>query len=131
MNETYMDLVARLLKPLGDKMDLAHAALGIASESGEVADAIKATIVYGRPLDAINLIEEIGDNHFFASIILLKLGLTWDHIERANMAKLNARYQEGYSDAAANDRKKQFERDAIAMAVWGQTTPPQLELDLA
>lgn len=131
MNETYMDLVARLMKPLGDKMDLAHAALGVASESGEVADAIKATIVYGRELDQINLVEELGDNHFFASTILLKLGLTWEDIERANMAKLNARYQKGYSDAAANNRKKEFEREAIAMAVWGQTTAPQLELDLA
>lgn len=131
MNEHYEDLVARLTKPLGDKMDLIHAALGVTSESGEVADAIKASAVYGRELDLINIIEELGDLRFFATMIAQKFGLTGEDIERANMAKLNARYQEGYSDAAANNRKKEFERQAIARAVWGTDTAPEVSLNLA
>lgn len=130
MTETYEDLVKRLLKPLGDKMDTLHGALGVTSEAGEVADLIKAAVVYGRPLDLINLIEELGDLRYFATMLAQKIGLTGEDIERANMAKLNARYQEGYSDAAANNRKKEFEREAIAMAVWGTPTAPTVELDL-
>ncbi len=131
MNEHYEDLVARLTKPLGDKMDLAHGALGITSEAGEAADIIKAAIVYGRPIDLIHLVEELGDLRFFATMIAQKFGLTGEDIERANMAKLNARYQEGYSDAAANNRKKEFERQVIARAVWGTDTAPEVSLNLA
>lgn len=129
--ENYEQLVTRLTKPLGDKMDLIHAALGVTSESGEVADAIKASVVYGRELDLINIIEELGDLRFFATMIAQKFGLTGEDIERANMAKLNARYQEGYSDAAANNRKKEFERQVIARAVWGTDTAPEVSLNLA
>lgn len=128
--ETYEDLVRRLTKPLGDKMDLLHSALGVTSEAGEIADAIKAAAVYGRPLDIINLVEELGDLRFFATMAAQKLGLTADDIERANMAKLNARYAEGYSDASANNRKKEFEREAIEKAVWGNTGIPYMFLDL-
>lgn len=132
MNESYEQLVSRLAKPMSsDLMDFIHMTLGATSEAGELADAVKATLVYGRDLDFINVVEEVGDALFYLEGTMQKLGLTLEDAKRANMAKLNARYQEGYSDAAANNRKKEFEREAIAQAVWGQSTAPALELDLA
>lgn len=113
MNETYDCLVKRLTKDLGYDMNMIHAALGATSEAGEFADAIKAHIVYGREVDEINLVEEAGDAIFFLMIGMHQLGYNIQDVLKANMAKLNARYQEGYSDAAANNRKKEFEREAI------------------
>lgn len=117
MNETYDELVKRLTKDLGYDMNMVHSALGATSEAGEFSDAIKAHIVYGRELDYINLVEEAGDAIFFLMIGMHQLGYDLQDVLRANMAKLNARYQEGYSDAAANNRKKEFERAAIARAL--------------
>src|ERR1700757_1173035 len=44
-----------------ESIRLIHAALGLASEVGEFADALKKAIFYGKPLDKVNLSEESGD----------------------------------------------------------------------
>lgn len=117
-SETYTEMVHRLTKPMGHRMDLIHAALGVTSEAGELADLIKGHIIYGRELDLVNFVEEAGDLLFFVELALQKIGLTSEDARRANMAKLNCRYEEGYSDAAANGRKKELEREAISRATW-------------
>lgn len=117
MNETYDQLVKRLTKDLGYDMNMIHSALGATSEAGEFADQIKAHIVYGRDLDTLNLIEEAGDAIFFLIMGMQQHGFTLQDVLRVNMAKLNARYSEGYSDASANNRKKEFEREVMQKAL--------------
>jgi len=46
-----------------------HAALGINTEVGEYLDALKKHIFYGRPLDEVNLKEELGDMMWYMAIL--------------------------------------------------------------
>lgn len=116
----FYDMVGRLAKPLGRDMGIIHAALGVTSEAGEMADAVKANIVYGKPEDRVNVLEEAGDLIFFTQLMLSQYGLNLEDAIKANIAKLDTvRYSEGYSDAEALGRHKDMERDAMAMAVFG------------
>lgn len=57
--ETYEQMVARLMKPMGTPvLDLLHAAVGVGGESGEILLAVLAH-------DHKNLIEELGDARFY------------------------------------------------------------------
>lgn len=101
----FEDNVQRLfVKPTDTTGRLVHAALGAASEAGEIASAVKAYWIYGRELDTENVIEEIGDTLFYLSALCAELGITLETCMLANIEKLNKRYPSGYSDAAANER---------------------------
>jgi NTP pyrophosphatase (non-canonical NTP hydrolase) len=81
--------------------DLIHAALGLASESGELIDAIKKHVIYGKPLDVDNCIEELGDCLWFIALACQTLGVSIGQVARANIAKLAKRYPDKYTDQAA------------------------------
>lgn len=124
MEEKYADLVARLASPaVIDLCDadanILHALMGVASESGELLDMFKAALFYGKDFDKVNLVEEIGDILWFAQLALNQLDLTLEDAIKGNRAKLNARYAEGFSEAKALNRKKEFELEQLKEAVWG------------
>jgi NTP pyrophosphatase (non-canonical NTP hydrolase) len=102
MSVAYANFVRRLFVKRNEGADgLLHAALGIGGEAGEIVDAIKKHWVTGKPLDRENLVEEIGDVMFYMQALCNQLGITMTDAVIANMDKLNKRYPEGYSDAAA------------------------------
>ncbi len=83
-----------------------------------MADAVKASMVYGKPIDQVNIVEESGDLLWFVEMTLQAFGLTIEDAKRGNAAKLNARYSDGFSAAKALGRNKQFEMEQLAKAVW-------------
>lgn len=105
--------VAALAKP-GDaiiesldpkKAHLIHMAIGICGEAGELLDAIKKHVIYNKPLDLANVVEELGDIEFYMEGLRQGVGVirtaTLDH----NQEKLKSRYSAGkYSDQAAQAR---------------------------
>gem|GEM_PF-1860609 len=95
---------------------LLHAALGLASEAGEFADAIHRHVFYGQPLDFANLIEETGDLRWYTAIAASALGVTLDEIDRANIAKLRTRFPEAFTETAAAEanRDRAAERKALS-----------------
>jgi NTP pyrophosphatase (non-canonical NTP hydrolase) len=86
---------------VGSETDLAHAALGLTSEAGEVATAIKANIIYGKPLDVDNIKEELGDILWFVAFTADVLGFTLEDVAASNITKLRKRYPDDYSDELA------------------------------
>lgn len=86
------------------KLDLTHMALGIAGEAGELVDAVKKFAIYDKPLDLINVVEELGDLEFYMQGIRAALGITREETLEATLAKLGKRYPAGYSNAAAARR---------------------------
>jgi NTP pyrophosphatase (non-canonical NTP hydrolase) len=92
---------------------LDHAALGIASEGGELAGAVKAWLHYGRPLDRRNIIEELGDVLWYVAEGAAALGVTLDDVAAANVRKLAARYPGAFDEAAANLRDLVVEARAL------------------
>jgi NTP pyrophosphatase (non-canonical NTP hydrolase) len=82
-----------------------HMAIGISGEAGELLDAIKKQVIYRKPLDRENVLEELGDLEFYMEGIRQGLGITREQCLEANIAKLGKRY-EGmkYTDGAAQER---------------------------
>jgi hypothetical protein len=59
--EQYQPLARRTLKELPLAAHIEHMAIGVTGELGEIADAVKKHVIYGKPLDLVNLAEEGGD----------------------------------------------------------------------
>jgi NTP pyrophosphatase (non-canonical NTP hydrolase) len=88
-----------------DKAHTLHMVIGISGESGELLDAIKKQVIYNKPLDRANVIEELGDLEFYMEGLRQGLGITREETITHNIAKLSCRYGDRYSNAAAHERK--------------------------
>lgn len=108
-------VIERLSKP--GMARLLHAAVGMATESGEFLDAIKKHLFYGKPLDKINCLEEIGDQLWYAGAALNQLGFDFPEAMQRNHDKLFARYREGFTEKDAVNRNLDTER-GILEAGW-------------
>ncbi len=94
--------VSRLfVKPADRQGRLNHATLGVTSEAGELATAVKKAWIYGSELDKENVLEEVGDSLFYLTALLHECGSCLQDAIDHNMAKLAKRYPEGFSEAAA------------------------------
>jgi NTP pyrophosphatase (non-canonical NTP hydrolase) len=111
-NSLYSTFVRDLAKPgaaileslTEEKCDLLHSAIGIAGEAGELLDAIKKHVVYNKPLDLQNVMEELGDLEFYLQQMRNRLCIERTMVINRNFIKLHRRYANGYSDAAAQAR---------------------------
>jgi len=87
-----------------------HAVLGIASESGELVDAIKKSKIYNKQLDKVNLVEEMGDMMWYLALLCDDLGVSFEQVWEKNINKLKIRYPEKYSHDKALKRDLDSER---------------------
>jgi NTP pyrophosphatase (non-canonical NTP hydrolase) len=116
-NKTYLELSDRTCKHIGEngvtfgpeQYDLLHATLGIAGESGEIVDAVKKCIIYGKALDKANMREEIGDIMWYIALACRTLDFDLNEILDENIAKLQKRYPDKYSDFHAGARLDKVE----------------------
>jgi len=106
----YALIVSGLAKPGQDiideltpeKADLWHCGTGVSGESGELVDAIKKHVIYGRELDRNNVIEELGDLEFYMERIRQLLNIDRAETIVANIDKLAIRYPDyRYNNQAA------------------------------
>jgi NTP pyrophosphatase (non-canonical NTP hydrolase) len=74
------------------KMRLMHALIGINTENGELQDQFKKHIFYGKPLDQINLKEELGDLMWYVALACDELNFTLEDVMETNIRKLELRY---------------------------------------
>lgn len=88
-----------------EKCELLHAAIGIAGEAGELLDAVKKHVIYNKPIDTENIVEELGDIEFYAQALRNSMNIAREFTLRKNMDKLQVRYANGYSDKDAQSRK--------------------------
>lgn len=103
--DEYQTLAARTSQtdqPFRDR--LACAGLGLAGEPGEVVDIIKKVLFHGHPLDREQIGKELGDVLWYVAETATTLGLSLEDIARGNIAKLRARYPEGFSSEASQRR---------------------------
>lgn len=101
----YDQFVQRLLKQLPENLNALHIAIGLAGESGELADAIKKEYIYNKPRDLGNIAEELGDLEFYLQAAYTHYGLSRIDVLQANAIKLEKRYAGlYYSDEAAISR---------------------------
>ena len=92
------------------KEDLLHAVLGMVTEAAELADAIKKEYAYGKPIDNVNIIEELGDILWYIAMATRHLGTSFENLFDVNIAKLRARYPDGFNARDALIRNLERER---------------------
>lgn len=111
MNTTYGGFVRNLVKEMGSyQNNLMHAAVGISGEAGELLDAVKKHWAYGKPIDRVNVIEELGDLEFYMAAMRMLVGTSRTEVLNANVVKLSKRYNSGsYSDEQAQQRADKVE----------------------
>lgn len=111
-DETHQLMVSRLVKPGEDilatltpeKVDLWHMSTGVVGEAGELSEAVKKHVAYGKKIDFDNVMEELGDLEFYMQGIRQNMNITREQTLIANIQKLSVRYHAGYSDKAAQER---------------------------
>ncbi len=110
---THPELVKALAKPGADILrNLTpedchqwHMSSCICSEAGELFDAVKRDVIYGKTMDRANVVEELGDLEFYMEGLRSSLGISREETITANITKLSKRYAElKYTDKAAQDR---------------------------
>lgn len=92
---------------------LLHSAVGCCTEAGELQDALKRELFYGKPFDATNLCEEYGDLLWYVAIGLDALGVSMEDCMERNINKLKARYPAKFDAAKAVNRNLDAERAAL------------------
>lgn len=84
--------------------NIIHAIIGKATEAGELLELLHKTAVDGEPFDVANAGEEIGDGFWYDALLARACGLTFDGIQRTNIAKLRYRFPECFTEYDANNR---------------------------
>ena len=79
--EEYMLTVAKRCKELPYREHLAHMAMGVTGEFGEVVEMIKKHTIYGKPLDRKGLIREVGDICWYVTGFAWKLNVPSHFLE--------------------------------------------------
>ena len=84
--------------------NIIHAIIGKATEAGELLEALHATAIRGETFDVANAGEEIGDGFWYDALLARACGLTFDGIQRTNIAKLRHRFPDRFTKYDANNR---------------------------
>lgn len=90
-----------------------HASMGLSTEAGELLDAMKKHIFYGKKLDMVNLQEELGDIFWYAAQLADAAGFTFEDTMEKNIAKLKARYPDRFTEKDAVIRNLDVERKIL------------------
>jgi NTP pyrophosphatase (non-canonical NTP hydrolase) len=95
---------------------LMHYSLGIGTEAAEIQDVLKKSVMYGKELDRIKLVDEVGDTLWYISRLLVLLDSSFEEAMDLNIKKLQARYGDKFTESAAinrnlNKENKIFEKN--------------------
>lgn len=102
----YQKLAMRTSNPaLTTSEHIINGALGLAGESGEVADLIKKRFMQGHSLDQKHLAKELGDICWYIAETATALGYSLETIMQMNIDKLRDRYPVTFDTELSQHRK--------------------------
>lgn len=90
-----------------------HAAMGCVTESGELLDALKKQIFYGRELDVVNIKEEAGDILWYLAILFDELDTDFETEMTRVITKLQTRFPDKFTEDKAFNRDLKIEREIL------------------
>jgi uncharacterized protein YabN with tetrapyrrole methylase and pyrophosphatase domain len=90
--------------------DLIHGAIGACTESSELLDAVKKFVIYEKPIDIVNIKEEVGDVLWYLALICKWSGFSFEEAMEVNIQKLKTRYPNKFTNDAALNRNIEMER---------------------
>jgi NTP pyrophosphatase (non-canonical NTP hydrolase) len=91
---------------LSDTERLLDAAAGLAEESGEILGLVRKHAFQSHPLQREEVIAELGDALWCLAMTARCAGLSLEQVAAANVAKLRARYPDGYNDGRSRERSE-------------------------
>lgn len=104
-------------------INLVHATDGICTEAGEIKDILKRFLFYGSDMDRTHVVEELGDLMHYMVIFVDEVNkffpenpICLEEAMKANTKKLRARYPDGFTKEAANNRNVRLEYEAMTDA---------------
>lgn len=104
--DEYQRAAARTTNPsLSEKERLVDAAAGLAEEAGEILGHVRKHAFQAHALQRDKLQIELGDALWCLAMTAQSAGMTLEQVASTNVAKLSARYAEGYSDRASQERQ--------------------------
>ena len=110
----YCDWTENTCAKLENKnLDNFHMIMGMATEVGELVDVFKKYMAYGKDIDWVNVKEEIGDLMFYIASFCRINNLSLDEIIYTNVAKLETRYPEKFTQEKALNRDLDAERSIL------------------
>ena len=103
LNE-YQRAALRTAAAVGAEARLLNAILGLAGETGEVAELLKKHQFHGHALDRQRVLDELGDVLWYIALAADALDSSLEEIGQRNVAKLLRRYPLGFSEQASRER---------------------------
>lgn len=100
-----------------DNVRHVHALFGLITETGELVDAFKKHIFYGKPLDIVNVAEELGDLMWYVALLCDAAGVDLDEAIRLVLQKLRVRYPEKFTEQQAQTRNLDQERATLEILI--------------
>lgn len=95
----YQQACMRTAARFAPPQELAKGALGLASESGELAGLVEKHLHQGHSLDRERMKRELGDALWYLAYLASALELSLEEVAETNIVKLAARYPKGRFDA--------------------------------
>jgi NTP pyrophosphatase (non-canonical NTP hydrolase) len=92
-------------KKLSDRERLLDSAAGLSEEAGEILSLVRKNAFQSKPLDSERITEELGDALWCLAMTAKHAGTSLESVAQANVAKLRARYPDGYQDRAPKETK--------------------------
>lgn len=102
--DLYQHNAARTFPEMSQQDALDMTALGLVGEAGEIADAWKKVRWHGHAHDIDDEIKELGDLQWYIAIRAHTLGVSLSTIMARNIAKLKARYPDGFDAERSQHR---------------------------
>ena len=102
MDKDNLDVNTRLL----------HATMGLATEAGEIIEALYPAL-QGEEFDTVNFMEELGDVNWYQAIALDEAQLNMDDVLDKNIKKLKARFPDKFTEEKAIERDIKTERGIL------------------
>lgn len=81
------------------------AVLGLAGESGEVADHLKKAVGQGHLLHVDHIVRELGDILWYVAETASSLGISLNDVAERNVVKLAERYPDGFDTGRSQNRE--------------------------
>jgi NTP pyrophosphatase (non-canonical NTP hydrolase) len=112
--QTYQFKATRTLAEIdGNILDDLHMVIGMQTEVAEIADVYKKHIAYKKPIDYVNIKEELGDAMWYIANLCNIHGWDLRDILATNIAKLKSRYPEKFTEENALNRDLVIEREIL------------------
>jgi len=111
------------------KIRLLHAVLGLETETGELQEAFKKHIFYGKDLDLVNVKEEVGDMMWYLALLCDTLKISFEEVCDKNIEKLKIRYPDKFEQKKALKRDLKKERKILARGRSSEESSLEFNLD--